>query len=59
MLRPTILTASDEIEPLLKQLPEDLAAGLADHLHRLSDVVLDRGRIPLAWVEGNRLLPRR
>lgn len=56
MLTPTPLEVSNETDTLLKMLPEDLIVALHENTQRLSDVVMDKGRCPHAWIDGNRLL---
>jgi len=49
------LVVSNETSTLLEMLPVDLAEKLEDVTERLSDIVLDKGRTPLAWVSGRRM----
>ena len=56
MLNPTPLEVSNETDTLLMMLPTDLSDVLHDYTHKLSDVVLDKGRRPHAWIGGDRLL---
>ena len=53
---PAPLEVSDEADTLLAMLPQDLVDSLDGRKHELSDIVLDIGRRPHAWVGGNRLL---
>jgi hypothetical protein len=56
MMAPMPLIVSNETDMLLKMIPSDLNDGLNENKHRLSDVVLDKGRRPHAWIGGERLL---
>jgi hypothetical protein len=56
MLKLSALDVSNETDTLLSMLPMDLLDYLTDHTHELSDIVLDKGRAPLAWVGGSRVL---
>jgi stage III sporulation protein SpoIIIAA len=57
MMKPTPLQVSNETETLISLLPEDLSSTLnVLGTRQLSDVVLDKGRRPLAWIGGSRLL---
>jgi hypothetical protein len=53
---PMPLVVSDESDILIKLLPDDLARDLAGMTESLSDIVLDLGRSPLAWVGQNRVM---
>jgi hypothetical protein len=55
MLLPCPLKVSDDTGVLLEMLPEDLRAALDGKTAHLSDIILDKGRAPLAWVGGSRL----
>lgn len=55
-MAPTPLQVSNDTGTLLNMLPEDLSLALQQNTHRLSDVVLDMGRRPHAWIGGHRLL---
>eukprot|EP00908_Phaeocystis_cordata_P000460 Transcript_10487.p1 GENE.Transcript_10487~~Transcript_10487.p1 ORF type:complete len:831 (-),score=192.75 Transcript_10487:133-2262(-) len=48
------LSVSNDIEPLLALLPEDVVEGLNGMTVQLSDIVLDKGRRPQAWCAGER-----
>ena len=50
------LEVSNETSTLLSMLPDDFAHQLEDQTENLSDIVLDKGRAPLAWISGKRLL---
>ena len=41
---------------LLKMISEDLTDALHENAQRLSDIVLDKGRRPHAWIGGERVL---
>jgi len=56
MMTPSPLEVSNETGTLLAMLPEDLFDVLNDQARHLSDVVLDKGRRPHAWIGGERLL---
>eukprot|EP00549_Striatella_unipunctata_P025538 CAMPEP_0118724908 /NCGR_PEP_ID=MMETSP0800-20121206/32850_1 /TAXON_ID=210618 ORGANISM="Striatella unipunctata, Strain CCMP2910" /NCGR_SAMPLE_ID=MMETSP0800 /ASSEMBLY_ACC=CAM_ASM_000638 /LENGTH=451 /DNA_ID=CAMNT_0006633557 /DNA_START=204 /DNA_END=1559 /DNA_ORIENTATION=- len=56
ILNATPVVASTETSILLSLLPYSLSKQLQDHLECLSDIVLDIGRTPLAWVSGQRML---
>jgi hypothetical protein len=57
MMEPTPLQVSNETDTLISLLPEDLSSTLnVLGTRQLSDVVLDKGRRPLAWIGGSRLL---
>jgi stage III sporulation protein SpoIIIAA len=55
ILAPTPLVVSDETAVLLEMLPHDLAVNISGRTNELSDVVLDKGRQPHAWIKGNRV----
>ena len=55
MLRPTKLEVSDDTEILLSMLPNDLREKLSGRTRELSDIVLDKGREPIAWINGDRV----
>mmetsp|Transcript_30479 Transcript_30479/g.46678 ORF Transcript_30479/g.46678 Transcript_30479/m.46678 type:complete len:1009 (-) Transcript_30479:399-3425(-) len=48
------LEVSNDTSVLLDMLPEDLACDLSHDSNFISDISLDRGRRPLAWVDGQR-----
>jgi hypothetical protein len=48
------LVVSNETDTLLAMLPDDLAQDLENVTDQLSDIVLDKGRAPHAWVGGER-----
>jgi hypothetical protein len=48
------LVVSNETGTLLAMLPDDLAQDLESVTEHLSDIVLDKGRAPHAWVGGER-----
>jgi len=50
------LIVSDDSHVLLDLIPEDLRDILIGHTREISDIVLDKGREPLAWVNGERVL---
>jgi 3'-5' exonuclease len=50
------LVVSNETSALLAMLPEDLLVDIRDRTESISDIVLDKGRIPLAWVSGRRII---
>jgi stage III sporulation protein SpoIIIAA len=50
------LEVSNDTDSLIKLLPEDLATALLERAQDISDIVLDIGRRPLAWVAGKRLI---
>jgi hypothetical protein len=57
MMKPAPLQVSNETETLISLLPEDLSSTLnVLGTRQLSDVVLDKGRRPIAWIGGSRLL---
>ena len=50
------LEVSNDTDTLIKLLPEDLATALLERAQDISDIVLDIGRRPFAWVTGKRLI---
>jgi stage III sporulation protein SpoIIIAA len=50
------LEVSNDTDTLIKLLPEDLATALFELAQDISDIVLDIGRRPFAWVAGKRLI---
>jgi len=56
MLVPAPLDVSNETATLLAMLPVDLSQDLDQITLSLSDIVLDKGRTPHAWVGGKRIL---
>ncbi|CAB9496493.1 AAA [Seminavis robusta] len=55
MQKPVPLVVSDDSHVLLEMLPPDLRATLDGQTDRLCDINLDKGRQPLAWVDGKRI----
>ena len=55
VMTPAILEVSDDSGVLLGLLPDDMRRNLEDQTELLSDIVLDKGREPLAWIKGNRV----
>ena len=55
MLETTPLEVSDDTGVLLEMLPDDLRENLIEQTQQLSDIVLDKGREPLAWINGSRV----
>ena len=58
MCRSRALEVSDDSEVLLSLLPDAMAEGLRElpgGSHSLSDICLDKGRRPYAWVDGRRV----
>jgi hypothetical protein len=53
---PTPLVVSDELDILMKLLPDDLVRDFTGMEGVLSDIVLDIGRSPHAWVGQNRVM---
>jgi stage III sporulation protein SpoIIIAA len=53
LLSPAMSTV-DDTDSLLQLLPEELAQSLDDHRQDLMEVVLDEGRRPFAWINGQR-----
>lgn len=51
---PTLLQVSDDTNILLQMLPDDFRSSLEGNTQFLSDIVLDQGREPLAWIGGKR-----
>ena len=51
----TPLVVSDETHELMSLLPEDLAVDLRGRTDTLSDISLDLGRSPQAWINGERV----
>lgn len=50
------LVTSNAVEPLLSLLPVDIAVDISAHgTEGLRDIVLDKGRRPLAWINGKRV----
>lgn len=56
MVPPTPLIVSDDAKVLLDMLPTDLAEDLAELTPHLSDINIDKGRAPHAWIGGKRVL---
>jgi hypothetical protein len=56
MMAPFPLKVSNETDTLLKVISEDLTDGLLEDTHKLSEIVLDKGRRPHAWIGGERVL---
>jgi stage III sporulation protein SpoIIIAA len=50
------LEVSNDTDTLIKLLPEDLATALLERAQDISDIVLDIGRRPFAWVAGKRFI---
>jgi stage III sporulation protein SpoIIIAA len=55
ILAPTPLTVSDDTSVLLNLLPLDWANNLAGRTAKLSDINIDLGRAPHAWIDGARV----
>ena len=55
MVAPTPLEVSDDTAVLLDMLPDDFAETLAGQTAKLSDINIDEGRVPHAWVDGQRV----
>ena len=55
MLATAPLVVSNEVGPLLALLPADITASLDGLDRELSDIVLDKGRRPQAWIAGKRV----
>jgi hypothetical protein len=56
MVQPAPLVVSNETDTLLGLLQNDIAEQLHDRTDKLSDIVLDKGRRPLCWIQGERVL---
>jgi stage III sporulation protein SpoIIIAA len=56
ILVPTPLVVSNETDVLLEMLSEDLVIDISERTDELSEIVLDIGRQPHAWINGNRIL---
>jgi hypothetical protein len=56
MMAPLPLKVSNETDTLLKMISEDLTDALLENTHKLSEIVLDKGRRPHAWIGGKRIL---
>ena len=52
--QPTPLVVSDDTDVLLEILPEDLKDELIGSTQYLTEIALDKGRQPLAWIDGER-----
>jgi hypothetical protein len=52
---PTLLRISDDSNILLQMLPNDIRSSLEGKTQFLSDIVLDKGREPWAWIGGKRV----
>jgi len=53
------LKMSNDINDLLDLLPEGMAEELSNRADNLSDVVMDLGRPPQAWIDGKRVFLRK
>jgi 3'-5' exonuclease len=51
----TQLKVSNEAATLISMLPNDLAVAIRDRTAKMSDIVLDNGRCPHAWIDGERI----
>jgi hypothetical protein len=56
MFQPAPLVVSNETDTLLGLLQNDITEQLQDRTDKLSDIVLDKGRRPLCWIQGERVL---
>jgi hypothetical protein len=56
MIQPAPLVVSNETDTLLGLLQNDISEQLHDRTDKLSDIVLDKGRRPLCWIQGERVL---
>jgi hypothetical protein len=56
MMATVPLKVSNETDTLLKMISEDLTDALLENTHKLSEIVLDKGRRPHAWIGGERVL---
>ncbi|KAG7338537.1 single-stranded nucleic acid binding R3H domain containing protein [Nitzschia inconspicua] len=55
MTGPTVLQVSDDSNVLLRLLPDDLRVSLEGSTQYISDIQLDKGREPFAWIHGKRV----
>ncbi|KAG7348915.1 single-stranded nucleic acid binding R3H domain containing protein [Nitzschia inconspicua] len=55
MMGPTVLQVSDDSNVLLRLLPDDLRVSLEGSTQYISDIQLDKGREPFAWIHGKRV----
>lgn len=50
------LQASSDTDAIITLLPEELKAGMPTDLSQLTDIALDLGRQPIAWIAGRRVI---
>lgn len=56
VMLPTALIVSNETASLVTMLPDDVQESLIGLDYELSEVILDKGRRPHAWVSGKRII---